>query len=38
MGKLKVVGTILSPITNLVDDILGNDCDVFYSGSVEHPK
>ncbi len=38
MGKLKVVGTILSPITNLVDDILGNDCDVFYSGSVQHPK
>ncbi|MCW8804452.1 MAG: AsmA-like C-terminal region-containing protein [Ignavibacteriaceae bacterium] len=38
MGKLKVVSTILSPITNLVDDILGIDCDVFYDGTVKHPK
>ena len=37
MGKLKAVGTILSPITNLIDDILGNDCDVFYNGLVVHP-
>jgi len=37
LGKVKVVGTILAPVTNLVDDILGNDCDVFYNGSVKHP-
>jgi AsmA protein len=38
LGKVKVVGTILAPVTNITDDVLGNDCDVFYSGSVEHPK
>jgi hypothetical protein len=37
-GKVKVVGTVLAPVTNLVDDMLGNDCEVFYSGSVKHPK
>jgi AsmA protein len=38
LGKVKVVGTILAPVTNLVDDVLGNDCDVFYSGLVKHPE
>jgi hypothetical protein len=38
LGKVKVVGTVLAPVTNLVDDMLGNDCEVFYSGSVAHPK
>ncbi len=38
LGKVKVVGTILAPVTNLVDDVLGNDCELFYSGSVKHPK
>lgn len=38
MGKVKVVGTVLAPVTNLVDDVTGKDCVVFYSGSVEHPK
>jgi AsmA protein len=37
LGRLKVVGTILSPVTNLVDDIFGIDCDVFYDGTVKHP-
>jgi AsmA protein len=37
LGKVKVVGTLLAPVTNLVDDVTGKDCDVFYSGSVEHP-
>jgi len=37
LGKLKVVGTILSPVTNLVDDVLGNDCVPFYEGTVKHP-
>ena len=37
LGKLQVVGTILSPLTNLVDDILGNECVPFYTGSVKHP-
>jgi len=38
LGKVKVVGTVLAPVTNLVDDVMGKDCDVFYSGSVKHPK
>ncbi|HEX9253501.1 MAG TPA: AsmA-like C-terminal region-containing protein, partial [Ignavibacteriaceae bacterium] len=37
IGKVKVVGTVLAPVTNLVDDVTGKDCDVFYSGSVKHP-
>jgi AsmA protein len=37
-GEIKVVGTILAPVTNLWDDIWGNDCDVFYNGAVKHPN
>ena len=37
LESVKVVGTILSPVTNLVDDILGIDCDVFYDGTVKQP-
>ncbi len=37
MGKVKVVGTVLAPVTNLVDDVTGKDCVVFYKGSVTHP-
>lgn len=37
IGKVKVVGTVLAPVTNLVDDVLGKDCEVFYDGLVEHP-
>ena len=38
IGKVKVVGTVLAPVTNLVDDVTGKDCIVFYQGAVEHPK
>jgi AsmA protein len=38
LGKVQVMGTILSPVTNLVDDILGTDCEAFYSGSLKHPN
>ena len=37
LESVKIVGTILSPVTNLVEDILGIDCDVFYDGTVKHP-
>ena len=37
LGSVKVVKSILAPVTNLVDDILGIDCDVFYDGIVKHP-
>jgi len=38
LGKVKVPSTVLAPVTNLVDDILGTDCDVFYSGALPHPN
>ncbi|MBT8387444.1 MAG: AsmA-like C-terminal region-containing protein, partial [Ignavibacteria bacterium] len=38
LGKVKVVGTILAPVTNLLDDVFGADCDVFYDGTVKHPN
>lgn len=38
LGKVKVVGTVLAPVTNLVDDVTGKECEVFYYGSVEHPQ
>ncbi len=37
-GDIKVVGTILAPVTNLLDDVFGSDCEVFYDGSVKHPE
>ena len=37
LERVKVVNTILSPVTNLIEDILGIDCDVFYDGSIKHP-
>jgi AsmA protein len=37
LERVKVVGTILSPVTNLIEDIFGIDCDVFYDGSIKHP-
>ena len=38
LGSVRVVKTILAPVTNLVDDILGIECDVFYNGTVKQPK
>ncbi len=38
MEKVKVVGTILAPVTNLIDDVFGADCDVFYDGVIQHPE
>jgi hypothetical protein len=37
-GDLKVLQSLLSPVTNLWNSITGKDCEVFYDGSVEHPK
>jgi AsmA protein len=37
-GDIQVFGTILAPVTNLWDDIWGNDCEVFYNGAVKHPQ
>jgi hypothetical protein len=34
-GKVKFVKTAIAPITNLVNDILDLNCDVFYDGEVK---
>jgi len=36
-SELKVVGTVLGPITNLIDGVLGKECDQFYDGKILHP-
>ncbi len=36
-GDVKVLKTLLGPITNLWNSIVGSDCETFYTGSVEHP-
>lgn len=36
-GNIQVVGTLMAPVTNLWNDIWGNNCDVFYHGSLAHP-
>ena len=38
IGKVKVVSTMLAPVTNLVDNVTGKDCVVFYNGVVIHPE
>ncbi len=37
MGKVKVVKSLLAPITNMVDKMAGTECEVFYDGRVKHP-
>lgn len=38
LERVKVIKSILSPVTNLVNNVTGKDCDVFYRGIVKHPK
>lgn len=37
-GDIKVLESLLSPVTNLFNSIIGKDCEVFYDGMVKHPK
>lgn len=37
-GDIKVLQSLLSPVTNLWNSITGKECEKFYFGSVEHPK
>lgn len=37
-GNLKVLQSLLSPVTNLWNSVVGNDCEVFYDGVVKHPN
>jgi hypothetical protein len=38
MGKVKVVKSLLAPVTNLANQVGGVECEVFYKGSVKHPE
>jgi len=37
MGEVKVMKTLFAPVTNLYNDIVGNDCVKFYNGTVKKP-
>jgi hypothetical protein len=37
-SRVRVLQMILAPVTNLINDIFGNDCDVFYDGTIKHPE
>ena len=36
-GKVKVIRTLLSPVTKVLNRIVARDCEVFYDGIVQHP-
>ena len=36
-GKVKVIKTLMSPVTKLLNQIVDKDCKVFYEGIVAHP-
>jgi len=38
MGKVKVVKSLLAPVTDLVNKVVEIECDVFYDGKVKQPK
>lgn len=38
MGKVKVVKSLLAPVTNLVSNVGEMKCDVFYDGKVKQPE
>ena len=37
-GKVKVIKTLLSPVTKLLNRIVARDCDKFYDGIVTDPN
>ncbi len=38
MDGIKVIPTIMAPLTSLFSAISGKDCDVFYTGRINHPQ
>jgi hypothetical protein len=38
LGERSTIKTILSPVTNLFNSIIGKDCEPLYQGEVTHPK
>jgi uncharacterized protein involved in outer membrane biogenesis len=37
-SKIKLISTLLAPVTNLLELTLGIDCDPFYEGRIKHPE
>jgi len=37
-GKVKVLKTLLAPVTNVIKGAVGIKCDIFYEGIVRHPE
>ncbi|MGI9546195.1 MAG: hypothetical protein ACR2MM_03080 [Flavobacteriaceae bacterium] len=37
MGKLKIAKTILGSVVNLINSVVGKECEPVYTGAVEHP-
>ncbi len=37
-SKIKLISTLLAPVTNLLEVTLGLDCDPFYVGRIKHPE
>ncbi len=37
-SNIKVIATLLAPVTNLLELALGIDCDPFYEGRIKHPE
>ena len=38
MGKINVISTVLSPVTNLWNSVFQIEGEVFYDGLVKHPE
>ena len=36
-SKIKLISTLLAPVTNLLELTLGIDCEPFYEGRIKHP-
>jgi len=36
-SKVKVIKTLLSPVTKVFNSVIGKDCEIFYKGIVQHP-
>ena len=38
LEKFSTIGTVLAPIRNIYNSVVGNQCTPFYSGEITHPE
>jgi hypothetical protein len=38
LEEFNAISTVLAPITNAYNSIVGNDCTPFYTGEIAHPN